>query len=96
MVAVISVDFYLCLGFSDLTCHLEDTELVFFGCTVLPDNKETKFGSSDQEASPSTGKNTGVVLVPCCAWTCPCSYFLCCRYFHDHWFSFVMIDDNSQ
>ena len=70
MVAVISVDFYLCLGFSDLTCHLEDTELVFFGCTVLPDNKESKFRSSYQEASPSTGKNTGVVLVPCCAWTC--------------------------
>ena len=30
-----------------------------------PDSKETKLGSSDQEASPSAGKNTGVVLVPC-------------------------------
>ena len=35
-----------------------------------PDSKETELGSSDQEASPSAGKNTGVVLVPCCAWKC--------------------------
>ena len=38
------------------------------GCTVLPDSKETKLGSSDQEASPSTGKNAWIVLVPCHAW----------------------------
>ena len=43
---------------------------MFSGCTVLPDSKETEFGNSDQEASPSTGKNTGVVLVPCRAWKC--------------------------
>ena len=30
-----------------------------------PDSRDTKLGSSDQEASPSAGKNTGVVLVPC-------------------------------
>ena len=30
---------------------------------MSPDRKETKLGSSDQEASPSAGKNTGVVLV---------------------------------
>ena len=36
----------------------------------LPDNKETKFGSSNQEASQSAGKNTGIVLVPCCMWKC--------------------------
>ena len=30
-----------------------------------PDSKETELGSSDQEASPSASKNTGVVLVPC-------------------------------
>ena len=30
-----------------------------------PDSKETELGSSDQEASPSAGKNTGVDLVPC-------------------------------
>ena len=30
-----------------------------------PDSKETKLGSSDQKASPSRRKNTGVVLVSC-------------------------------
>ena len=29
------------------------------------DGKEPKLGGSDQEASSSAGKNTGVVLVPC-------------------------------
>ena len=43
---------------------------MFSGCTVLPDSKETERGSSDPEASPSAGKNTGVVLVPCSAWKC--------------------------
>ena len=33
-----------------------------------PDTNKTKLGSSDQEASPSACKNTGVVLVPCCTW----------------------------
>ena len=65
MVAVISVDAYPFLAFSDLICHLEDTGIVFAGCTVPPDSKETELRSSDQEASPSAGKNTGVVLVPC-------------------------------
>ena len=38
---------------------------------MLPDSKEAELGSSDdQEAPPSTGKNTGVVLVPCYAWKC--------------------------
>ena len=31
---------------------------MFSGCTVPPDSKETELGSSDQEASPSAGKNT--------------------------------------
>ena len=43
---------------------------MFSRCTVLPDSKENEFGSSDQEASPSAGKNTGIVLVPCRAWKC--------------------------
>ena len=30
---------------------------MFSGCTVPPDSKETKLGSSDQEASPSASKN---------------------------------------
>ena len=32
---------------------------------MLPDSKETKLGSRDQEVSPSDGKNTWIVLVPC-------------------------------
>ena len=43
---------------------------MFSGCTVPPDTKETKLGSSQQESSPSTVKNTTVVLIPCCAWKC--------------------------
>ena len=37
---------------------------------MLPDSKETKLGSFNQEASPSAGKNTGMVLVLCLAWKC--------------------------
>ena len=65
MVAVINVDAYLFLAFSDLTCHLEDTGIGVFWCTVPPDRKNTKLGGSDQEASLSAGKNTGIVLEPC-------------------------------
>ena len=43
---------------------------MFSGCTVPPDSKEAELGSSDQEASPSAGKNTGVVLVPWRVWKC--------------------------
>ena len=43
---------------------------MFSVCAVLPDSKETKLGSSDEETSPSAGKNTGVVLVPCHACKC--------------------------
>ena len=45
VVAVINVDAYPFLAFSDLTSHLENTE--------IGDSKETKLGSSDVEASPS-------------------------------------------
>ena len=46
---------------------------MFSGCTVPPDSTETELGSSNQEASPSTRKNTGVVRhgsfkLPCHAW----------------------------
>ena len=37
---------------------------MFSGCTVPLDSKETELGSSNQEFSPSAGKNTGVVFVP--------------------------------
>ena len=43
------------------------------GCTVPADRKETKLGSSNQEASPSESKNTGIVLVPCCTGKCGCT-----------------------
>ena len=49
---------------------LRMSEKVFSDCTVLPDSKETKLGSSNQEASPWAGKNIRIVLVPCCAWKC--------------------------
>ena len=41
------------LAVTDLTCHLRLLEYVFSGCTLPSDSKETKLGSSDQEASPS-------------------------------------------
>ena len=43
---------------------------MFSGCTDLPDSKETKLGGSNQEASPSAGKNIGVVSITCCARKC--------------------------
>ena len=43
---------------------------MFSGSTVPPDSKETELRSIDQEASPSTGKNTGIVLVRYHAWKC--------------------------
>ena len=52
---------------------------MFSGCTVPPDSKETKLGSSNQEAPPSAGKNTKVVLVACsCMEVHPYSYFWWC------------------
>ena len=35
-----------------------------------PDGKENELGSSDQEVSPSAGKNPRIVLVPCRTWKC--------------------------
>ena len=37
---------------------------------MLPDSKEAKLGKSNQEAFPTAGKNTGIVLVPCHTWKC--------------------------
>ena len=45
-------------------------KIQFSGWTVLPDSKESKLGSSNHAASPSAVKNTGLVLVSCCAWKC--------------------------
>ena len=69
---------------------------MFSGCTVPPDSKETELGSSDKEASPSAGKNTGVVLVPClCMEVCPYSFFKWCGCFWGCWVSFVTTDEFS-
>ena len=71
-------------------------EWVFSGCTVPPGSKETELGSSDQEASPSAVKNTGVVLVPCSHKKVhPYSYFQWCGYFWGPWVSFVTTDEFS-
>ena len=43
---------------------------MFSGCTVPPHTKETKHESSNQEASPSVGKNTGIVLMLYRTWKC--------------------------
>ena len=54
-----------------LNCHLEDTGIILFsGCSVLPDSKETKRGSRNQNTSSSGGKNTEIVLVSYCVWKC--------------------------
>ena len=42
---------------------------MFSGCTVPPDSKETKLGSSDQRLLHQQVKIQGV-LVPCHAWKC--------------------------
>ena len=72
MVAVISVDAYLFLAFSDLTCHLEDTVIGVFWLHLPPDSKESELGNSDlrEASSLSAVKNIGVVLVSCSAWKC--------------------------
>ena len=43
---------------------------LFNAAVSYPDSKDTELGSSNQEASPSGSKNTGIVLVPCSAWRC--------------------------
>ena len=42
----------------------------WMSCSVLLDSKETQIVSRNQEACPSVGKCTVVVLEPCCAWKC--------------------------
>ena len=73
---MISVDVYLFLVFSGLTCHLEDTGIGVFRLHCLPGSKETELGSSNHKASLSEGKKTGVVLVPCSCKLCSLQLFL--------------------
>ena len=63
MLAVFSADAYPFLAFWDLTCHFEDAGIGIFCLHCAAENKETKHGSNDQEAS--RGKNAEIVLVPC-------------------------------
>ena len=67
---MINVDTYPYLAFSYLTYYLEETGIGFFWLHCLPEIYKTKFGSSNQETFPSTSKNSGIVLVPCCACNC--------------------------
>ena len=43
---------------------------MFYGCTLPPDSKKTKLGSSDQEASPSAEKSIKVVSMPSSCMKC--------------------------
>ena len=43
-------------------------EWVFSGSIMLPVSKETELGSRDQEASPSAGKSTEIILASCHAY----------------------------
>ena len=96
VVAVGSVDAYPFWLFQTWPVTLRIQEQVFSGCTVPSDSKETELGSSDQEASPSAGKNIGVVLVPFSRMEVrPYSYFRWCGYFWGPWVSFVMTDEFS-
>ena len=58
VLAVISIDAVLFWLSQTWSVTLRIHELVFSGCIVLPASKETKPGSSNQEASPSACKNT--------------------------------------
>ena len=96
VVAVISIDAYPFLAFWDLSCHIEDTWIGVSGCTVLPDSKETELASSNQEALPSAGNNTRVVLMSCSHMEVhPFRYFWCCGYLWGPWVSSAMTDEFS-
>ena len=93
VIAVISVDAFLFVAFSDLNYHLEHMGI---GVSWLFDSMETELGSSNQEASPSAGKKTGVVFVSClCMEVCPYSHFRWCGYYWGPWASFVTTHDFS-
>ena len=54
---------------------------MFSRCTVPSDGMETELKSSNQEASPFSGKNTGVVLMLFLRMEVrPYSYFQWCEY----------------
>ena len=67
MVAVISVDAYPFLAFSDLTCNLDDTGIGVFWQLLIVRRLDLEVATK-RFASLSAGKNAGVVLVPCHTW----------------------------
>ena len=71
----------LFLAFSDLTCHLEDTGIGLFWFHCASYSKETEFGSSNQEASPSPSKNTRIVVCHVAHGSVPLQLFLLVRIF---------------
>ena len=96
VVAVISVDAYLFWLSQTWPVTLRIQEQVFSGCTVLPNNKETKLGISNQEASPLAGKkNQGSFSAMLCMEVCPYSCFQWFEYYWGPWVSFVTIDEFS-
>ena len=101
VVAVISVDAYLFLAFSDLTYHLEDARTGVSWLHCAPDSKETELGRSKQEAFVSAGKNLGIVLVPCRVWKCvPTAIsdgvYLPVMWTRGPWVSFVTTDEFAE
>ena len=71
-------------------------EHIFYNVDWIDVSRETEIGSSKQEASPSAGVNTGVVLVPCLRMEVHLySYFRWYGYFWSPWVSFVTADEFS-
>ena len=64
---------------------------MFSDCTVLSASKETKLGSSSQEASPSAGKHTNFSAMLCME-DCLYSFIRWSGYFRGPWVSFVSTD----
>ena len=62
---------------------------MFSSCTVPPNKKGEQLGSSNQEASPSAGKTTGIVLVTCRACKYPYRYFRRREFFGGPWLSLL-------
>ena len=48
---------------------------MFFDCTVQPESKENKLGSSNQEACSTVGKNTGKFSAMLPMEVCPLQLF---------------------
>ena len=71
-IAVINFNTYPFFGFlrSDLLPCRHRNRFFRAGCTMPPDSKKIELGSSNQVASSSAGKNTGVILVPYRTYKC--------------------------